>query len=150
MGGSLEHRAAGTPTRARSRSAPLLVLGVLVASTAVLFLFDPAGHRFYPPCLFHALTGAYCPGCGSLRAVHQLLHGRLLAAVDLNPLAVACLPFVGYALVSQGMLALRGRGLRAIGAGVAPAYWTHLLLGMIVAFWVMRNIPAQPFSWLAP
>jgi hypothetical protein len=38
--------------------------------------------------VFHALTGLQCPGCGGLRAAHQLLHGHLAAAWQLNPLVV--------------------------------------------------------------
>ena len=31
----------------------------------------------YAPCLFYALTDLYCPGCGTLRGLHELLHGRI-------------------------------------------------------------------------
>ena len=30
------------------------------------------------PCLFHWITGLYCPGCGGTRAIGALLQGRLL------------------------------------------------------------------------
>jgi hypothetical protein len=56
----------------------------------VLFLFDPATAGFYPTCLFRTFLGFQCPGCGSLRAVHQLLHGDLAAAWALNrPIFIA-------------------------------------------------------------
>ena len=63
------------------------VAGVVLALAAamVLFFFDPASHGFYPPCLFKTIFGHPCPGCGSLRAAHQLLHGNLQAAWALNP-----------------------------------------------------------------
>ena len=56
-----------------------------IAGIAVLFFFDPAVAGFYPPCLFKTVFGAECPGCGSLRAAHQLLHGNFAAAWALNP-----------------------------------------------------------------
>lgn len=62
------------------------------AAAAVLFLFDPATAGFYPPCLFSALFGRECPGCGSLRAIHQLLHGNLDAAWALNRAIVIAMP----------------------------------------------------------
>ena len=29
------------------------------------------------PCIFHKLTGLYCPGCGGTRAVYWLLKGNV-------------------------------------------------------------------------
>ncbi len=31
-----------------------------------------------------------------------------------------------------------------------PANWIWMLLGVIVLFWVLRNVPAYPFTVLAP
>ncbi len=133
------------PIRQRLKLAA--VLTVIFAILAFLFLFNPARFSFYAPCPFHALTGLYCPGCGSLRALHQLLHGNLLVAFSLNPLMVSLLPFLGYALISYSMLIIRKRPLPG---SFLPAFWIWLLLGIILAFWVLRNIPFYPFSWLAP
>ncbi len=58
------------------------------AAALVLFCFDPARCAVYPVCTFHQLTGLDCPGCGSLRAMHQLLHGHFLSALHFNALAV--------------------------------------------------------------
>ncbi|HEY3351145.1 MAG TPA: DUF2752 domain-containing protein [Thermoanaerobaculia bacterium] len=63
----------------------ILILGTAALAGAVLFFFDPATAGFYPPCLFKTFLGAQCPGCGSLRAAHQLLHGNFAAAWGLNP-----------------------------------------------------------------
>lgn len=86
--------AAGAP-----RTAALLACASLaaIASIAVLFLFDPATAGFYPPCLFQTLFGASCPGCGSLRAAHQLLHGNVAAAWSLNKLLLIALPLAAAA-----------------------------------------------------
>src|SRR5262249_16351094 len=70
--------------------------GVAVTAMLVLFCFDPANVRIYPAGAFHAVTGMDCPGCGSLRAMHQLLHGHLATAMRLNPLAVLSVPFLGW------------------------------------------------------
>jgi ABC-type spermidine/putrescine transport system permease subunit II len=55
---------------------------------------------FYPPCLFKKLTGLNCPGCGSSRALHQLMHGNLLPALDYNILVVIFLPFIVVGILS--------------------------------------------------
>jgi len=65
--------------------AALLLLLFSFAAILLLFFFDPATSSFYPPCLFSTLLGMQCPGCGSLRAAHQLLHGNLREAWALNP-----------------------------------------------------------------
>ncbi len=64
--------------RIRSLALPSLVVAILMALAGiVLFCFDPERCGFYPICIFHQSTGLLCPGCGSLRAMHQLLHGHL-------------------------------------------------------------------------
>ena len=48
----------------------------------------------FMPCLFHAMTGFYCPGCGGTRAVAALLRGDLVSSFCYHPLvlygAAAC------------------------------------------------------------
>ena len=112
---------------------------VATASLAVLalFWFNPTIAGFYLRCYFHELTGWYCPGCGTTRALHQLLHGNMAAAFRFNPLAILLLPLVGYFAV---------RGHRG---GVKPI-WIWVLVGVIIMFGVVRNIPAYPFTLLAP
>src|SRR5438445_13753970 len=65
----------------------LCVLGALL-----YFIFDPTKVSIFPPCLLHQVTGLDCPGCGAQRALHQLLHGNLIAALRLNAMFVLSLP----------------------------------------------------------
>lgn len=121
----------------------LLALAGLVA----LFVLDPARSPVFPPCPFHAMTGLHCPGCGTLRALHQLLHGNLLAALGLNPLTVLLLPPIAYSFLSGMVRVVSGRAAPRV---LLPAAWIWTLLGVIVLFWIARNIPLYPFSLLAP
>lgn len=61
-------------------------LWATLAAAALLFAFEPATTWWLPSCPLHALTGWLCPLCGSLRAVHALLHGAPRVAFGLNPL----------------------------------------------------------------
>jgi len=118
-----------------------------VGGVAMLRAFDPATSGIFPPCPVHYLTGWYCPGCGSLRAIHQLLHGDLRAAWALNPLTVILLPFLTYGLASFVFFEIRGQGLPqpSMRAG-----WIRALCGAIILFGIMRNLPVHPFELLAP
>jgi hypothetical protein len=126
-------------------SATLLGLAALVLG--FLYLVNPAASNFLPPCPFRAITGCYCPGCGSPRALHQLFRGHPVASLGLNPLMVLSLPFVGYDGVSQAKLAVTGRPLRRVFVG---ARWIWGLLCLLLVYGVLRNIPVHPFSLLAP
>src|SRR3954447_20165 len=75
--------------------AKLLLIPAVFIGLAVLYWFNPAQFGFYPRCALYETTGLLCPGCGSLRAIHQLLHGHLAAAFQLNALLVLGLPFAG-------------------------------------------------------
>ena len=81
------------------------------ASALPLYFLDPSTSGLFPACPFRALTGMYCPGCGTLRALHGLLHGNIAGAFMLNPLTVLILPLVIYAFVSLVAEVLRGRPL---------------------------------------
>jgi hypothetical protein len=123
----------------------LLAAALLVAGAgAILFIFNPSQHGFYPICYFHAATGLNCPGCGSLRALHHLLHGHIVAAAHSNALLLLCLPF----LAGSGarMLAQKWRR-QPVTLLVRPA-WLWMFLAAAIVFTVLRNLPA--FAWLAP
>lgn len=120
----------------------------LAAGTAVLFFFEPSKSDVYPPCLFRSCTGFYCPGCGTTRALHALVHGNFGEAFGLNPLIVLLLPFLGYYLISYAFFGAR-RGRPMFGSLASP-FWGQLAFVTILAYWVLRNIPLYPFSLLAP
>lgn len=44
--------------------------------------------RHAPTCLFHRLTGLYCPGCGGTRALYLFLRGQWAASFVYHPLVL--------------------------------------------------------------
>ncbi|HTT22370.1 MAG TPA: DUF2752 domain-containing protein [Candidatus Sulfotelmatobacter sp.] len=126
----------------------VLTVFVLIATTGVvlLWLFDPAHSHIFPPCPVHYFTGLYCPGCGSLRAIHALLHGDLRQAWAMNALTVTMLPLIAYGLASEIYTHFRGPLLTTR----VPASWIRALFAVIVLFGIARNLPFHPFDWLAP
>jgi len=118
----------------------------LLAAAAILYFFNPAQFNFYPTCLLYKTTGLLCPGCGTLRATHQLLHGHLIAAIHFNALLVSSLPFAAYGCIR----AARNRAANKPAlAWIRPA-WLWLGLVVLVAFAILRNLPGASRYWLAP
>src|SRR5687767_9946485 len=68
------------------RSTVIAIWSLLAAGAVYLFVFEPGRSGFFPICPFRFLTGFTCPGCGTTRALHQILHGHILTAFTLNPL----------------------------------------------------------------
>jgi len=116
-----------------------------------LYLVDPNRQAVYPSCLLYQTTGIYCAGCGATRAMHALLHGRVIEALHDNALFVLALPFLfrmawiylhpvwranSWPELSgdQGQLVRRGVGMVLVMLG----------------FMALRNLPGWPFDWLRP
>ncbi len=120
------------------RAAPILLLGL-----AYYVYVRITGYGI--PCLIQAVTGAYCPGCGVSRMFVSLIGGNIKAAAGYNLLVLCLLPFGAvyggyraYVYVKDGSRP-RGRAENII--------WIVLFI-LVVAFWVMRNLPQ--FAFLAP
>jgi len=108
------------------------VLAILALSYLGLVSF---GLRI--PCPIHAVTGFYCPGCGSTRAVKAVLHGDLSLAFHDNALLMGS-PVV----IASGLLIEKYSQKR-----ILFYLFLTLVLVLVVIFTVVRN---QPGSELAP
>jgi len=126
-------------------AAPVGVALVAVTGAALLGAVNPHQPGHYPTCPFLWLTGLYCPGCGSLRAVHDLVHLDLAGAWSMNPFLVLVLP----ALLAAWVAWLRRAATGAARRRVLPAWTIWTILALVLAYWVARNVPALA-PWLAP
>jgi Protein of unknown function (DUF2752) len=126
-----------------NRRATVVVIWVLLISgSTYVFWFEPGKTGFFPLCPFRLFTGLTCPGCGSTRAMHQLLHGHLEAAFMLNPLFTIALPFLFYALVRHSAFIFRGKTPRP---NALPSPYIYLIFIIVLSFWIFRNTPFYPF-----
>ena len=116
----------------------------LAAGATFLFLFNPASpaNQFFPKCPFRMITGWQCPGCGSTRALYQLLHLHPIAAFKLNPLLMLTLPFVVYGFLGFTRSAITGQPQRRL---FIPPIYLWAWLALMVFFWIFRNTPWYPF-----
>lgn len=119
-----------------------------LAGVAVLFfVLDPNRHTIFPQCAFHSLTGAYCPGCGSQRALHSLLHFDFAGIISYNFLFLpaSLLIFYHYSHpLLNSWFSWRLPNLLYL------KYTPWVIFGVVILFWILRNLPWYPFNVLAP
>jgi hypothetical protein len=126
----------------RTAYAAVASLGLLGA--VVLYYVEPAQAAWLPRCPVHWLTGWHCPGCGSTRAAHALLHGDLRGALAYNALVVGGAPLAAVFWIW---------GRRRYGphwASLVRMRWIVLAIAALVVFGVLRNVPFYPLNLLAP
>lgn len=112
----------------------LILLGILLFWLAAERLL---GLEFsLPPCVFHSLTGLYCPGCGGTRAVRYLLHGQLGKSLFYNPVVL----YGAIVLVAEAVTWILSKILKKPGLYLAR-YNLFLLIGLAVlgANWIFKN-----------
>ncbi|HEY5803667.1 MAG TPA: DUF2752 domain-containing protein [Lysobacter sp.] len=133
--------------RSQPGATAVVAAGAAAIALSVAWLlrsFDPgAAGSLFPPCLFHLITGLYCPGCGVTRALHALSHGDPGGAWAMNPLLLPGLLALLAVAWHQGVHALPGAIARRLFDG-------RLWIAVLLAFGVLRNLPWPAFAWMAP
>ena len=128
---------------------PAIIIAVLVLISLVVLYsqFSPTNYSFFPQCPFYELTGFNCPGCGSQRALHAILHGDLAAAVNYNLLFVVSLPFIAAYFGLKLLSIIKGGGMNLYLFDNPKVQMLAVLFVLI--FWFVRNLPFPPFNFLA-
>lgn len=119
----------------------------LAGAALVVAANDPAApDSRFPACVFHELTGWWCPGCGLTRGAHALLRGDLLSALSSNvftPLVIAAIALSWWAWTRRVWGRTPWRWPITMPRSAGPA-----LFAVVVAYGVIRNLPG--LSALAP
>ena len=116
---------------------------IFIAGAVFLYIFKQG-----PGCAFYNLTGIYCPGCGLGRATVALLHLNIPLAFRNNPVMVLLLPVLFYYFLKQYIAFVFDKDLLPFFEITTPM--AVVLAVVIVLFWILRNIPIAPFTYLAP
>lgn len=114
-------------------------VAAVVAVVVIYVIFDPSVSSFFPRCPFLQLTGLKCPGCGSQRAVHALLHGDVCGAAQFNFLLVVSLPVIALYVFSELYKARQPRLYNLLNSPVVV--WS--IFAVVVLWWMLRNV----FDW---
>lgn len=131
-----------TPGRVRRWSVPVASLTAAAVAGTALVIHDPHTAGSWGSCPFYALTGWYCPGCGSLRALHDIAVGRISEAVGHNLLVVPALVWLGWWWLAQ----VAAASDRQVIAPPSSARFCKVLLAVLAAFVVLRNLPGSPLA----
>jgi Protein of unknown function (DUF2752) len=107
----------------------------MLAAVGVVFAFDPAVTAWFPSCPLYTLTGWLCPFCGSLRALHALLHGNVEAALRFNSMTTAGMMAGLFALSVDAVLPGRAALARLVSLCLGIPGLT-----LAAMFGVLRNI----------
>jgi uncharacterized protein DUF2752 len=119
--------------RTRIRCEAWAGAAVFMALCALSATISPEQPGHYPACPFRVITGYACPGCGSLRTLHDLVYAHFSTAVTHNAMLIMMLPFAAAAWIHT----VTGRT-----STVAPR-WLGCAVMAVLALWtVMRNLPA--------
>lgn len=115
----------------------VVVTAVVAASLSVAYYaVDPGSVSYAPRCVFKAMTGFDCPGCGSQRMLHALLHGDLASAWGYNPFLLLMLPVLALLAYSAATRIRHPRLYARLNSPVVIITLFILLLGWSV----FRNI----------
>lgn len=122
----------------------LLLLGVIA-----LFYFsvNPNQIDFLLKCPLYKTTGIFCPGCGSQRAVHNLLHGDILIALRNNSMLVLGLTGLLFHYGIHVSNHLFKTQFKSIFDNKKVLLF---VIGILILFWILRNTSIYPFTLLAP
>lgn len=117
----------------------LMVMAGLVLVLIILciyFYFDPNG-RFFPQCPFLSLTGLECPGCGTQRAVHAVLHGDIGAVWQLNAALFVFVPLLILLFVAE---VLGHQRIPRLYDALNSRYMIWATATFIIVWWAVRNL----------
>jgi len=122
---------------------PLIVIG----GATTLFFLNPSDYSFFPKCTFHTATGYSCPGCGSTRALFNLTHGNVLEALRLNPglIALIILSLIDY--IRYIMTIKQTKKFHSLFGNLKLVF---SVIGLMIVYGILRNLPWLPFTNLIP
>lgn len=109
-----------------------------MTATFVFYTFDPEQTAIFPQCPLLLTTGYACPGCGSQRAIHSVLHFDFKSAFMHNALILFLMPYVLLGFYLEVLEAKkRFVKLEQLFFGKWAA---AVVISVILIYWVVRNL----------
>ncbi len=113
------------------------------------YTYNPADHsESFVSCPSKSFLGLNCPGCGSQRLIHHLLHLDFGQAFRYNPLLFILFPFVIY--LCYIFLSNLSFGTKYRVKILYKNWFVYVIFGVFILYGILRNLPWYPFTLLAP
>ena len=130
-----------------NRFAQIVLLLIIIVLAVIFYFINPVEHQLFPKCIFHSVTGYHCPGCGSQRAIHSLMHLNFKGVISNNFLLLPAAFLIIYHYLHPVLnKKLKWKLQNIFYFKKTP--W--IIFGVVVLFWILRNLPWYPFTVLAP
>jgi hypothetical protein len=120
----------------KKRTITGIAMAALLGGLTVVYQFPPSEYSFYPRCPIYLAIHWLCPGCGSTRALHALLHLELRSALHYNALFTLLVPFACLWLAFIGYRTMRYDQFPNLAI---PRSAMLCLIATVVLFTIARN-----------
>lgn len=120
---------------------------IIILIIAILYFYINPSSALFPKCPLYTTTGIYCPGCGSQRAFHDLLHLSFKEVIGHNILFLGGILVLAYHLTITLLNKYFNSDIKNL---LYSKNTPKIILVIVILFWVLRNIPIYPFTMLAP
>ncbi|MDX1766862.1 MAG: DUF2752 domain-containing protein [Arenibacter troitsensis] len=132
----------------RKKILGVIVFGVVFFGILLLYFFyNPSNSYYFPQCPFFTATGYYCTGCGSQRALHDLLHLDIMGVAKHNLLFIPAFLLIAYHWI-RSYTPLKNK--KSFPDIIYHPKTPIVLFILISLFTILRNIHLYPFTLLAP
>lgn len=114
-----------------------VIVGAVCIGGFGIWYYARAPLNAMPQCVWRVMTGWYCPGCGSQRFLKALLNGHFREAVSYNYMLLVMVPLLLWLFALE---IIRWCGVKDVYARLSPPWMGRIVLGVIIGWWILRNI----------
>lgn len=111
-------------------------VGIIVTTAFIYYSYNPESSSIFPKCPFLLITNLKCPGCGSQRAIHALLHLDIQSAIRFNALLVFSLPIIAILIYAELYREKKYKFYIRLHRTKYILFYLYIVIG----WWISRNI----------
>lgn len=115
-----------------------IVLLILIMLIVFFSFYNPYKQTFFPKCSFYVYTGYQCPGCGSQRAIYNIVHFRFLEAIKENLALFLFIPFFVIAFAVD-FIQLKTKLLLKVYNKLFSVMGIWIVFFLMIFYWIVRN-----------